>query len=329
LGGSAGEVDFSRPPPPLAFALTDVPVLTTLPPLLPIAGVDELIDGVAHAIEAIDSVDEVERIVDGIARLFDERPADFAARTQALVKRMYTGALADARGLVLPGDSERPARPGADLARRRPAPYQLSLLVAGARADALHRPAPARDCPPPRPARRAAALATPTHAHGWIAPRLLVERLAGYERAGRRPLASDLLQALLRLAPDGRGEALALAGDLRGEWAAAVRWALGGDAGPDAQGRKQAALWIAAGRARAPHADLSGPLAALGLRIDWPDVLRPASYQWQAVTRTLHQHRRETTYPSLDLQVSPAYSGTPHADPGFGAGRGFAPAPPG
>jgi hypothetical protein len=49
-----------------------------------------------------------------------------------------------------------------------------------------------------------------THAHGWIAPRLLVGRLAGYGLAGRRPLARDLLQALLCLVPDGRGEALAL-----------------------------------------------------------------------------------------------------------------------
>jgi hypothetical protein len=320
LDGLDGEVHFSRPPPPLAFALTDVPVLTTLPPLLPIAGIDELIDCVAHAIEAIDSADEVERIVDGIARLFDERPADFAARTQALVKRMYTGALADARGLVLPGT-----------------PNGLRDLVLTWLEGGLHHTnypywwqvrGPMRFID--RRLREIARhldrhgalplLAAPTHAHGWIAPRLLVERLAGYERAGRRPLASDLLQALLRLAPDGRGEALALAGDLRGEWAAAVRWALGGDAGPDAQGRKQAALWIAAGRARAPHADLSGPLAALRLRIDWPDVLRPASYRWQAVTRTLHQHRRQTTYPSLDLQVSPAYSGTPPTpNPGFGA----------
>jgi hypothetical protein len=261
----------------------------------------------------IDSVDEVERIVDGIARLFDDRPADFAARTQALVKRMYTGALADARGLVLPG-----------------APNGLrDLVLTWLEGGLQHTNYPFwRQVRGPmrfidrrlwelaRHLDRHGALqplATPTHAHGWIAPRLLVERLAGYELAGRRPLASDLLQALLRLAPDGRGEALALAGELRGDWAPAVRWALGGEDGADAQDRKQTALWIAAGRARAPHADLSGPLAALGLRIDWPDVLRPASYQWQAGTRTLRRHRRETTYPSLDLQVSPAYSGAPQA----------------
>ena len=313
LGGSAGEVDFSRPPPPLAFALSDLPVLTKLPPLLPITSVDELIDGVAHAIEAIDSVDEVERLVDGIARLFDDRPADFAARTQALVKRMYTGALADARGLVLPG-----------------APNGLRDLVLTwleGRLQHTHYPFWRQVRGPMRFVDRRLReltrhldrhgalqpLATPTHVHGWIAPCVLVERLTGYELAGRRPLASDLLQALLRLAPDGRGEALALAGELRGDWAPAVRWALGGADGAHAQDRKQTALWIAAGRARAPHADLSGPLAALDLRLDWPDVLRPASYQWQAGTRTLRRHRRETTYPSLDLHVSPAYSAAPQA----------------
>jgi hypothetical protein len=320
LGGLAGEVDLSLPPPPLAFALTDVPVLTTLPRLLPITGVDELIDCVAHAIEAIDSADEVERIVDGIARLFDERPADFAARTQALVKRMYTGALADARGLVLPGtpnglrDLVLTWLEGGLQHTNYPYWQQVRgpMRFIDRRLREITRHLDRHGALQP--------LATPTHAHGWIAPRLLVERLAGYELAGCRPLASDLLQALLRLAPDGRGEALALAVELRGEWAAAVRWALGGDAGPDAQSRTQTALWIAAGRARTPHADLSGPLAALGWRIDWPDVLRPASYQWQAVTRTLRRHRRETTYPSLDLQVSPAYSGTPHTPtPAWGA----------
>ncbi|MBK8579054.1 MAG: hypothetical protein IPN78_12735 [Candidatus Accumulibacter sp.] len=54
----------------------------------------------AHAIRRVASVDEVERLVDGMGRLFDGLPADFAARTQALVRRIHTGAAADARGLV-------------------------------------------------------------------------------------------------------------------------------------------------------------------------------------------------------------------------------------
>ncbi|HMW30610.1 MAG TPA: DUF6493 family protein, partial [Plasticicumulans sp.] len=320
LGGLAGEVDFSRPPPPLAFALTDLPMLTNLPPLLPITSVDALIDSVAHAIEAVDSADEVERIVDGIARLFDQRPADFAARTQALVRRMYTGALADARGLVLPG-APNGLR---DLVLtwleggRRRTRYPFWQQVRGPQrffdrrlwelADHLER----HGALPP--------LATPTHAQGWIDPRVLVERLRGYAQTDRRPLAADLLQAVLRLAPDGRDQALARLAELDAEWLPALRWALGGDSGPDAQSRKQAALWIAAGRARAPLADLSGPLAPLGVSLDWPDVLRPARYQWAAGTRTLRQQRRVTTYPSLELQVLPAYSAAPPAPtPAWGA----------
>ena len=320
LGGLAGEVDFSRPPPPLAFALTDLPMLTNLPPLLPIASVDALIDSVAHAIETVDSADEVERIVDGIARLFDQRPADFAARTQALVKRMYTGALADARGLVLPGTPNGLR----DLVLtwleggRRHTGYPFWRQVRGPlrffdrRLWELAHHLERHGALPP--------LATPTHAQGWIDPRVLVERLRGYAQGGRRPLAADLVQAVLRLAPDGRDQALARLAELDGEWLPALRWALGGDSGPDAQSRKQAALWIAAGRARAPQADLSGSLAPLGVSLDWPDVLRPARYQWAAGTRTLRQHRRVTTYPSLELQVSPAYSAAPPAPtPAWGA----------
>ncbi len=320
VGGLAGEVDFSLPPPPLAIALTDLPILKTLPPVSPIAGIDELIDSVAHAIEAVDSATEVERIVDGIARLFDDRPGDFAARTQALVKRMHTGALADARGIVLPGtpnglrDLVLTWLEGGPRHTNYPYWQQVRgpMRFMDRRLRELARHLDRHGALQP--------LATPTHEPGWIAPQVFVERLAHYARAARRPLASDLLQALLRLAPDGRGEALALAGALRGEWAPAVRWALGGGAGPEAQSRRQAALWVAAGRARAPHADLSGPLAALGLRIDWPDVLQPASYQWRATTRTLHRHGRETIHPCLDLQVSPApWRAPPLPTPAWGA----------
>lgn len=310
LGGLAGEVDFSRPPPPLAFALTDVPVLATVPRLAPIDSVDELIDGVAHAIETIDSFDEIERIVDAIARLFDERPADFAARTQALVKRMYTGALADARGLVLPGvpnglrDLVLTWLEGGFQHTNYPFYRQARgpMRFIDRRLWELARHLDQHGALPP--------LATPTHAHGWIAPRTLVERLIDYESSHRRPLACDLLQALLRLAPDARDEALAMAGTLRGASAAAVRWALGGDSGPRRQDRKESALWIAAGRARCPHGDLRGALAPLAVNIPWPDVLRSAEYQWQAVTRTLRQHRRESTCPGLDVRVAPAYPGT-------------------
>ena len=80
-------------------------------------------------------------------------------------------------------------------------------------------------------ARRAAAgkrgplLALPTHTGGWIAPAALVARLT---EVGEDVDEPELLQALLRLAPDGRAAALAAAADLRGRPGRVVRCALGG-----------------------------------------------------------------------------------------------------
>src|SRR6185503_16364238 len=66
-------------------------------------------------------------------------------------------------------------------------------------------------------------LALPSHAGGWLAPAVLVERLrAGHDND------PELAQALLRLAPDGRDPALAAA--LGGRVGAIVRCAFGGEA---------------------------------------------------------------------------------------------------
>ncbi|MBO3706165.1 MAG: hypothetical protein J5X21_07125 [Candidatus Accumulibacter sp.] len=308
LGGIAAAVDLAAPPPPLAFRLSDLPQLAALPCLQPIASVDELIDCVAHAVETIASADEVERIVDGVARFFDERPDDFAARTQALAWRIHRGASADARGLVLPGSP---------LALRdlvltwlegglQQSSLPLHLRLRGAmrfidrRLRELARHLDRHGALVP--------LATPTHARGWLDARVFVQRLAGYQSPARQPLFTDLLQALLRLAPDGRQEALATATTLQGAWAPAVRWALGGDTGPGAADGRHAAIWIAAGRARCPDGDLSAALAPLGLRIGWPDVLQNAEYRWRALTRTVRQQRREIRFAALEVQVSPPWA---------------------
>ena len=68
----------------------------------------------------------------------------------------------------------------------------------------------------------------------------------------RYPDLCDIIQALLRLAPDGRMEALQRAGDLPGEAGAALRYALGAN---DVEIGPTLPLWVAAARARAPWAD--------------------------------------------------------------------------
>jgi hypothetical protein len=63
-------------------------------------------------------------------------------------------------------------------------------------------------------AEAAPLLAAPTHAGGWISADVLVERAQAFPRS-RRPELVDAVQALLRLAPDGRSEALTRAAGLR------------------------------------------------------------------------------------------------------------------
>src|SRR6202035_4044581 len=53
----------------------------------PIGELDDLIDVFAHVLEEPDDPMEVERVLDGISRLCDQRPDDFAARTGPLRKR--------------------------------------------------------------------------------------------------------------------------------------------------------------------------------------------------------------------------------------------------
>ncbi len=95
-------------------------------------------------------------------------------------------------------------------------------------------------------------LATPTHKGGWIDPRKLVERIQAWENAKQVPATPDYIQALLRIAPDKREEALAMAESLRGELADSLRFALGGNS---SQSMTKAEWWVAAGRARAPLND--------------------------------------------------------------------------
>jgi hypothetical protein len=100
-------------------------------------------------------------------------------------------------------------------------------------------------------------LAAPTHAGGWIDPVALVERLKACESISAELDRLDEVQALLRLAPDHRKQALRKIGIRKigksaTEFEQALRYALGAQGvsiGPTAS------LWIAAARARASFDD--------------------------------------------------------------------------
>ena len=234
LAGVDEALDADRPPPALRFAVADIPVLAAAQPVEPVRDLDELIDVVGRIVEdyEIEAI-EVERAVDGIARLCAERPPDFDARTSSLRKRaakvLEGRTLAPLVAAWLEGTTPAATARGPRRERSR-SPRQALMDVflepmegIGLTEAPLHRRALELA---PRVAQRVALplLAMPTHHDGWIDPRVLVARL----RANPEPGREDLLQALLRLAPDGRAEALAAAEPLSGEAADVVRAALGG-----------------------------------------------------------------------------------------------------
>ena len=94
-------------------------------------------------------------------------------------------------------------------------------------------------------------LSPASHQGGWLAPEIMVKRAEIWGELDRTPPLPDLVLALLRLAPEGRAEALRSAQGLPGEWGAATRYALGGTEPIGAV----APLWVAACRARSPFAD--------------------------------------------------------------------------
>ena len=296
-----------------AIALNPLAVPRLVRPLAPIVRLEELVDGALAAIEGGRPADELERVVDGIARLCRLRPPDFEALAAPLRRRAIdrvteagkgtsmTGSawpfvgqssLVDLMALVvvwLESPGEREVRwEGESLdwrqliavsVRALPANMTSPVLFLSTRLKLLaQRVSRGRAIP---------LLSTPTHLGGFIDPRVLVQRaLAGTDLTD----AFDQILALHRLAPEHRAEALADAGPVAGEFGAALRHALGGDEaiGPTA------ALWFAAARARSPLGDDAlvearhpggGPNAAQAARysIDPPGFPRPGRITYGAL----------------------------------------------
>jgi hypothetical protein len=138
------------------------------------------------------------------------RPISPRARTQALLKRMHTGALADARGVVLYGtpnglrDLVLTWLEGKLQHTRHPFYLRLCgpMRFIDRRLRDLIRHLDRHGALPP--------LATPSHARGWIDPRILVDRLLGCRT---RPLAGRRS----RYGPRTAGSAHPLAGCAAGE----------------------------------------------------------------------------------------------------------------
>jgi Family of unknown function (DUF6493) len=241
--------------------------------ITPIVSVDELLDRAAAMLETPEDTDAVERVLDGICRLCDRRPASFERRAGPLAKRAltfvtrfhrgpnYNPAMEQALARVLlswlAATDVLPQAENFTLGEREPTQFLFRRLRAIAAQAARGRALP--------------LLSAPTHCGGWIAAAALVTRWLEWQRAGATPDLHEQVLALLRLAPEGRAEALPAARELEGEAGRAVRHALGEDEkpGPDP------AIWLAAYRSQQPHGDLPeferahpklGPDAGTGAR---------------------------------------------------------------
>jgi hypothetical protein len=258
LGGRDGAPAPGREPVTRAGPSPGVAVVPPAPPgdpfaplvaLAPVDSLEGLVELIAGILEREGPPESLELALDGVLRLCGERPGDFARLTRSIrvrSERLMSGRF-DAgiatwfAGLVVswvdatPPPEEAPDRGllARSLARR-------VRDVAGEAATGLPR----------------RLVALPSFAGGWIEPEELVTRLAEIQRTewpprAHRHVERDVAQALLRVLPVRRGDALAAAGELRGEIGDAVRHALGGVA-PIGQ---TAALWAAAARCRMPDGD--------------------------------------------------------------------------
>lgn len=268
---------------PLAFDPMRVPRLDPEKSLAPIATLDELIQRLTVAIEGLDDPIEFELLADGLSRLCDQRPDDFEARVSPVLHRL--------RQIISPNQRSLPAGISLTVAALglRALLFKLVLrwceqdVPAGKtmgedRNDILAFLTVRMDALALRIRKRLAAplLACPTHRPAWIDPAEMARRLACHQDHGVEPDAHDFIQAMLRIAPDGRAAALAAARVLRGGFAAAFRYGLGG---PLEDSALPQSWLIAAGRARAPFAELTeldASADSLG-----PDARQPARYSWR------------------------------------------------
>ncbi|MGH9222708.1 MAG: DUF6493 family protein [Acidimicrobiales bacterium] len=223
----------------------------------PVADVYELIDKLTLMIERADDPEEIEIVLDGVSRFGRDLPADIGERAGPLRKRVaklmsayHWGnqmvwvspeyALCHLVRTWLDGVAYSAAQVGALWA---PRPSSMADFLRDRMLEVMAQIAIGRHGP---------LLATPTHRGGWIGAADLAYRVVKCEQQRRVPGLLDSVQALLRVSPWGRAEALSVAAQATSEVALALRHVLGEAAvtvGPTAE------LWAAASRGRDAYAD--------------------------------------------------------------------------
>ena len=293
-------------------------------PIEPIKDLDELIASISHAVESVDSPDDVERILDGISRLCNERPVDFRERVAPLLHRLESGGgLITKNGIASSDGGTRLVL--ADLiftwltGTKYKSPFSSyftaseALVPANNRLRSILKRVVKKQAQP--------LIAAPTHVGGWIDPEVWVERIIEFEEQKADYDRIELCFSLLRLAPDNRARALERVRTFSGSVFRVADFALGGSELPGYADRKDYDIWISAARSRDPYRDWSDVFEPLKLNDRWADSVQPAVYQWRAYSA---EHSRTYNYGQGDQTESWK---TPHLDIDVTAG-GYDPTAP-
>jgi hypothetical protein len=281
-------------PGALALESAAIPRLGVDARVEPLQSIDDVVFLLARILESNGDAESIEQVLDGMLRFCDQRPIDFEQRVSAVRKKIgamlgednpmpvmtvgFQGSnavmdlAAVARAWIDPPSSKfsasqllspivRAVETGVAMAIDRPA----ALWFFSERTRAIAQLVSKRIALP--------LLSTPTHKGGWIDPRVVPDRIQQWNNAGVKLEKTDLIQALLRLAPEYRERALSEVGPSKNESLSALRWALGG---PLEGSVSSAEIWTAAFRCRDPRGDspeLAKNFPGLG-----PDTAQMGSY---------------------------------------------------
>ena len=203
----------------------------------PVKSLDELIALVSSVIEGIKDIVDLERVLDGIYRFHSEKPKDFDSRVAALRQRIASRAMNHNQEVLYYSIDIGFPQLLMTWLELPPMVRQHSIhwhTMRGwflrERIDSLrNRIADSRNPHSRKPKSPMPMLAMPTHKGGWIDPVVLVSRLNdSYSKEHELPCNFDLAQAILRLTPDGRSEALAMLDEAdHYNGGVALRYALG------------------------------------------------------------------------------------------------------
>ncbi|BBO32544.1 DUF6493 family protein [Lacipirellula parvula] len=313
-------VDEDRWPAAIDFVWTDVPILTGVELLPRVESADELLDLVARAVEQVESGDDIERILDGIARLGAQKPPDCERRANPILQRIaerpqfnghsITDITCTPKGFIAAviwwlGGDDLLASFRRDWERIN---YSSNIV------DFL-----SRRCEETLARLRAGhfgpMLSTPTHAGGWIDPLAFAARWRYWLANPAARLDLDLVLALHRMAPDHRPAALAELANVEHPSIAAIRWALGDRSTPPRIAPEAAELWVAAANARGQDSAFTA-IADAGVLLQGPNVSGRAHYAWTISWHEWKSFSGDETFrlPQIKFTRSPALAGSPGDD---------------